>query len=135
MVTDLLAGHTPAAIGLMDDMLKFHRAGSLRVIGVFSAKRSPLTPDIPTFAEQGFPSLKGEAWQGMWAPAKTPKAQIDRMQEAVRKVLEMPDVKEAMTTRLNVLPTFRHATELALIQEAEMKYWEPIIKSSGFKPE
>jgi tripartite-type tricarboxylate transporter receptor subunit TctC len=71
----------------------------------------------------------------MWAPAKTPKTQIDRMQEAVRKVLEMPDVKEAMTTRLNVLPTFRHATELALIQEAEMKYWEPIIKSSGFKPE
>lgn len=135
MVTDVMAGHTPAAIGLMDDMLKFHRAGKLRVIGVFSAKRSPLTPDIPTFAEQGFPNLQSEAWQGMWAPAKTPKAQIDRMQEAVKKVLEMPDVKEAMTNRLNVIPTFRSATELARVQEAEMKYWEPIIKAAAFKPE
>jgi tripartite-type tricarboxylate transporter receptor subunit TctC len=133
MVTDVMAGHTPAAIGLMDDMLRFHRTGKLRVIGVFSAKRSPLTPDIPTFAEQGFPNLQSEAWQGMWAPAKTPKAQIDRMQEAVRKVLEMPDVMEAMASRLNVVPTFRSATEVARIQEAEMKYWEPIIKASGFK--
>ncbi|WP_286137949.1 tripartite tricarboxylate transporter substrate-binding protein [Polaromonas sp. C04] len=135
MVTDLLAGQVPAAIGLMDDMLKFHRAGRLRVIGVFSAKRSPLTPDIPTFAEQGFPNVQSEAWQAMWAPAKTPKAQIDRMQDAVRKVLEMPDVKEAMASRLNDIPTFRNAAELAHVQEAEMQYWEPIIKASGFKPE
>jgi tripartite-type tricarboxylate transporter receptor subunit TctC len=135
MVTDVIAGHTPAAIGLMDDMLKFHRASRLRVIGVFSAKRSPLTPDIPTFAEQGFPNLHSEAWQAMWAPAKTPKAQIDRMQDAVQKVLEMPDVREFMASRLNVIPTFRNATELTRAQEAEMQYWEPIIKTSGFKPD
>ncbi len=135
MVTDVLAGHTPAAIGLMDDMLKFHRAGKLRVIGIFSAKRSPLTPDIPTFAEQGFPNLQSEAWQGMWAPAKTPKVHIDRMQDAIKKILDMPDVREAMASRLNVVATFRSATDLARIQEAEMKYWEPIIKASGFKPD
>ena len=135
MVSDVMAGHTPAAIGLMDDMLKFHRAGRLRVIGVFSEKRSPLTPDIPTFAEQGFVNLKSDAWQGIWAPAKTPKAQIDRMQDALRKVLEMPDVKDIMANRLNVFPTFRSAAELAQIQEAEMKYWEPIIKAAAFKPE
>ncbi len=135
MVTDLIAGHLPAAIGLMDDMLKFHRAGELRVIGVFSDKRSPLAPEIPTFAEQGLQNLRSEAWQGLWAPAKTPKAQIDRMQDAVRKVLEMPDVKEIMTTRLSVMPQFRTAAELARLQEAEMAYWEPIIKNSGFKPE
>lgn len=135
MVADVMAGHTPAAIGLMDDMLRFHRAGRLRVIGVFSEKRSPLTPDIPTFAEQGFVNLKSDAWQGIWAPAKTPKAQIDRMQDALRKVLEMADVKDIMANRLNVVPTFRGAAELAQIQEAEMKYWEPIIKAAAFKPE
>lgn len=135
MVSDVVAGHSPAAIGLMDDMLKFHRAGRLRVIGVFSAQRSPLTPDIPTFIEQGFPDVKSEAWQGMWAPAKTSKAQIERMQEAVQKVLAMPDVKEAMTSTLNVTPTFRNADELARTQEAEIRYWEPIIRAAAFKPE
>lgn len=135
MVSDVVAGHSPAAIGLMDDMLKFHRAGRLRVIGVFSAQRSPLTPDIPTFIEQGFPDVKSEAWQGMWAPAKTSKAQIERMQEAVQKVLAMPDVKEAMTSTLNVTPTFRNADELARTQEAEIRYWEPIIGAAAFKPE
>jgi tripartite-type tricarboxylate transporter receptor subunit TctC len=135
MLTDVIAGHTPAAIGLTDDMLKFHNTGKLRIIGVFTEKRFPLTPDIPTFAEQGYGNLKGEAWQGMWAPAKTPRPVLDRMQEAVRKVLEMPDVKEFMTTRLNVVPTFRTGAEVARIQAEEVKYWEPIVKASGFKPE
>ena len=135
MVTDVMAGHAPAAIGLMDDMLKFHRAGRLRVIGVFSAQRSALFPDIPTFAEQGFPNLQGDAWQGVWAPARTPRAQLDRMQESLRKVLDMPDVREALASRLNLVPSFRTGAELARVQEAEMKYWEPIIRNSGFKPE
>lgn len=135
MVTDVMAGHAPAAIGLMDDMLKFHRAGRLRVIGVFSPQRSALFPDIPTFAEQGFPNLQGDAWQGVWAPARTPRAQLDRMQESLRKVLDMPDVREVLASRLTLAPSFRTAAELARVQEAEMKYWEPIIRNSGFKPE
>lgn len=135
MLTDVIAGHTPAAIGLMDDMLKFHNAGKVRIIGIFASKRFELTPDIPTFEEQGYRNLQGEAWQGMWAPAKTPRAALERMQNAVRKVLEMPDVKEFMTSRLNVVPTFRTGAEVARIQAAEVKYWEPIVKASGFKPE
>ncbi len=135
MVTDLVGGHVPAGISLMDDMLKFHRAGSVKVIGVFSAQRSPVVPDIPTFVEQGYKDLSSESWQGVWAPAKTPPAQIERMQNAIKKVLEMPDVRQIMTTRLYVVPTFRPAAEMARLQDEEIKQWEPIIKSSGFKPE
>ena len=135
MVTDLVGGQLPAAVGLMDDMLKFHRAGSIRVIGIFSATRSPLIPDIPTINEQGYKLMVSEGWQGIWAPAKTPRAKIERIQNAVKKVLEMPDVQRAMMTRLNVQPTYRSASEVALLSEAEMKQWEPIIKASGFKPD
>jgi tripartite-type tricarboxylate transporter receptor subunit TctC len=135
MVTDLVGGHLPAGISLMDDMLKFHRAGNLKVIGVFSEQRSPVAPDIPTFVEQGYKDLYSESWQGIWAPAKTPQAQIDRMQNAVKKVLEMPDVRQTLTTRLYVVPTFRPAVEMARLQDEEIRRWEPIIKSSGFKPE
>lgn len=135
MVTDLVGGHVPAGISLMDDMLKFHRAGSVKVIGVFSQQRSPVVPDIPTFVEQGFPELYSESWQGVWAPARTPQAQLDRMQNALRRVLEMPDVRQAMTTRLFVTPTFRPAAEMARLQDEEIRRWEPIIRSTGFKPE
>jgi tripartite-type tricarboxylate transporter receptor subunit TctC len=135
MVADLVAGHLPSAIGLMDDMLKFHRAGSVRVICIFSARHSALIPDIPTAIEQGVNMMPSEGWQGIWAPARTAQTHIDQMQSAIRKVLEMPDVQQAMTTRLNVQPNFRSASELALVQDAEMKLWAPIIKSSGFKPE
>ncbi len=133
MVGDLVGGHLPAGIALMDDMLKFHRAGTLRVIGVFSAQRSPLVPDLPTFVEQGYRNLHSEAWQGMWAPARTPPAQIERMQEALRKVLELPDVRQTMTTRLSVSPAFRPADEMARVQDQDLETWAPIIKASGFR--
>lgn len=135
MVTDLVGGHVPAGISLMDDMLKFHRAGSLKVIGVFSEQRSPVVPDIPTFVEQGYRNLYSESWQGVWGPARLPPAQVERLQNAIRRVLEMPDVRQALTTRLFVVPTFRPAAEMAAMQDEEIRRWEPIIRSSGFKPE
>lgn len=135
MVTDLVGGHVPAGISLMDDMLKFHRAGTLKVIGVFSGQRSPVVPDIPTFVEQGFKNLYSESWQGVWGPARLPPAQVERMQNAIRRVLEMPDVKQTLSTRLFVVPTFRPAAEMAAMQDDEIQRWEPIIRNSGFKAE
>jgi tripartite-type tricarboxylate transporter receptor subunit TctC len=80
MVTDLVGGHVPSAISLIDGMVPHHRAGKIRVIGIFSKTRSPLIPEIPTFAEQGIDVTSGEGWTGMWARAGTPPAAIERMQ-------------------------------------------------------
>jgi tripartite-type tricarboxylate transporter receptor subunit TctC len=135
MVTDLLGGHVPAAISLMDGMLAHHRAGKVKVIGLFTEKRSELMPDIPTFAEQGIKLTSGEGWTGMWAPAKTPPAEIERMQRALQKVLAAPAMRELLTTRLAVVPDYHNGTELAATLHKELAYWEPIIKASGFKPE
>jgi tripartite-type tricarboxylate transporter receptor subunit TctC len=135
LITDLVGGHVPAAVTLMDEMLKFHRSGQVRVIGVFSDKRSELMPDIPTMAEQGIPVTSGEAWTAMWAPAKTPRAEIERMQRAVRKLLSTPEVRQAFTQRLMVSPHYMSDQEVAQRQRAELAYWEPVIKASGFKPE
>lgn len=135
MVTDLLGGHVPAAISLMDGMLAHHRAGKVKVIGIFTEKRSELMPDIPTFAEQGIKLTSGEGWTGMWAPAKTPHAEIERMQRALQKVLAAPAMRELLTTRLAVVPNYRSGTELAATLHQELAYWEPIIKASGFRPE
>lgn len=135
MVTDLVGGHVPSAISLLDSMMPHHRAGKLRIIGIFTKERSPLMPDIPTFAEQGINVTSGEAWTGMWARAGTPAAEIQRMQNAIRQVLQMPEVREIMSQRLAVHPHFRSGAELDALQRAELTHWEPIIKASGFKPE
>ena len=135
MVNDLLGGHVPSAISLMDGMMAHHRAGKIRVIGIFTKERSPLMPDIPTFAEQGIDVTSGEGWTGMWARAGTPAADIERMQKAVQQVLQMPEVKEQMSQRLWVQPRYRGGAEMDALQRAELAHWEPIIKASGFKAE
>lgn len=135
MVTDLVGGHVPSAISLLDGMMAHHRAGKIKIIGVFSKERSPLMPDIPTFAEQGIDVTSGEGWTGIWAKAGTPKAQVQRMEKAIQQVLQMPEVKEVMSQKLLVHPVFRSGAELDALQRAELAHWEPIIKASGFKPE
>jgi len=135
MITDLLGGHVPSGISLMDELIKHQKSGKLRVIGIFSDKRSELMPDIPTFGEQGFPVSSGDAWTAMWAPAKTPQSELIRVQTALQKILANPQVKEYLMTRLAVVPHFRNAEEMAKLQREELATWEPIIKSSGFKPE
>jgi tripartite-type tricarboxylate transporter receptor subunit TctC len=135
MVNDLLGGHVPSAISLMDGMMAHHRAGKIRVIGIFTKERSPLMPDIPTFAEQGIDVTSGEGWTGMWARAGTPAAEIERMQKAVQQALQMPEVREQLSRHLWVQPHFRTGAEMDQLQRAELAHWEPIIKASGFKPD
>lgn len=135
LITDLVGGHVPAAVTLLDETMKFHRSGKVKVIGIFSAQRSPLVPDIPTMAEQGIKVPDAEGWTAMWAPAKTPEAEVARMQAALKKVLALPEVREALATRLSVLPDYRDGKQTAERQSAELATWEPIVKASGFKPE
>ena len=135
LITDLVGGHVPAAVTLMDEMLKFHRTGKVRVIGIFSDKRSALMPEIPTMAEQGIKVAGGEGWTAMWAPIKTPAAEIERMQRALQKVLATPQVRDALITRLSVMPDYLNGQQMAKRQRDELALWEPVIKASGFKPE
>lgn len=134
MITDLVGGHIPAAIGLMDNMMSFHNAGTVKVIAIFSAERSPLIPDVPTFKEQGIDVLDGAAWQAVWAPAGTPQTEIDKMANALRQVLENPQVQNEMRNTLVVEPVFRSGAEVAALQAQELAEWGPVIQASGFKP-
>jgi tripartite-type tricarboxylate transporter receptor subunit TctC len=133
MMTDLIAGHVPAGIGIIDSLIAQHRAGKIKLIGIFSAKRSPLLPDVPTFIEQGINLNTGDAWTQLWAPPKTPRAEVERLQEATRKALENADLREQFTAKLAVSPDFKTADQMAKMQADELALWAPIIKASGFK--
>ena len=134
LITDLVGGQVPAGVLTAGDILPQQKAGRVKVLGVFGAKRSPLLPDVPTFVEQGINVDTGDAWTGVWAPAKTPKAQLERMQRALKEVLALPEVRESMQ-KLAFTPDFRPGEEVDAIERKELAYWGPIIKASGFTPE
>lgn len=134
LATDLLGGQLPAAVMTAGDIAQHQSSGQVRVIGVFGDKRSPVMPDVPTVMEQGVKVASGDAWAGVWAPGKTPKAEIERMQDALKQVLAMPEVRGILhKTSLNA--DFRPAAELDRLQRKELAYWGPVIKASGFTPE
>jgi tripartite-type tricarboxylate transporter receptor subunit TctC len=135
LITDLLGGQLASAVMTAGDIVPHAKGGKVRVIGVFGAARSPLLPGVPTVAEQGVQVDSGEAWAGIWAPARTPKAELDRMQAALARVLAMPEVRATLQTRATLHPDFRPAAELDRLQRKELAYWGPVIKASGFSPD
>jgi tripartite-type tricarboxylate transporter receptor subunit TctC len=134
LVTDLLGGQVPAAIMTASDVLPHQKGGKVRVLGVFSGKRSPLLPEVPTLKEQGINVDTGDAWTGIWAPSKTPKPQLERVQRAVQYAMGLPEVREQLQ-KLTLTPDFRSGPEMDAILRKELAYWGPVIKSSGFTPE
>lgn len=134
MITDLVGGHIPAAVGLLDNVMTYHKAGTAKIIATFTPERSPLTPDVPTFKEQGVDVLDGAAWQAIWAPAGTPQTEIDYMANALRQILANPKVQNEMRNILLVEPRFLTGEEVAALQAAELATWTPVVKDSGFQP-
>lgn len=135
LVTDLLGGQVPAGVMTAGDILPHQKSGKVRVLGQFGAARSPLLPEVPTFKEQGIAIDTGDAWTGMWAPAGTPKAQLDRMQNALQYALGLPEVRDLLVNKATLNPDFRPAEEMDRLQRKELAYWGPIIKATGFTPE
>jgi len=133
MMSDLLAGHIPAAVMVAGEVLGHAGDNRVRLVGVLTPKRSPLMPDVPTFAEQGVNITSGESWFGMWAPSKVDKVQLMKMQEALRKILEDKEVRQVLFEKMAMQADFRTSSETDARLRSEHAYWAPIIKASGFK--
>ena len=132
---DLVGGQLPAAILPASDLMQHRNNPKLQILGLFEKTRSPLVPDVPTFAEQGLDIEVGQAWMGMWTTAKTPRAEIEKIENALRKVLADPNFKETLMSKFTMYPMFRSSAETAKLQREELEIWRPIMKASGFKPD
>ena len=93
-VNDLLAGQIDMMVSDALPVSQFLKTGRLRALAITSGKRSPLFPDIPTFAEAGLNGLVAENWWGVYLPTGTPKPIIDSYRSALVKVMAEPDLKE-----------------------------------------
>lgn len=134
LVTDMLGNQILTGNMVAGDALQHVKSGKLTYLGIFAKKRSPLIPDVPTMAEQGFDTGGDAGWMGLWGPAKLDPNELARMQNALKLVLGLPEVKELMMTRFLQVADFQPGAEVDKTLAAELAQWGPVIKASGFKP-
>ena len=134
LLTDLIGEQVPAAILVAGDALRQSR-DKVRILGVMAHERWSLAPDVPTFKEQGYDLKVAEAWQGMWANANAPKAETDRMEAAVRKVLQKPEVQQAIMKMAMVSPKFVPGARMESQLRADIDFWGKVVKASGYVPQ
>jgi tripartite-type tricarboxylate transporter receptor subunit TctC len=131
-VTDLLAGHMNLGFNSIAPTLQHIRAGRLRGIGLAGAKRSAQLPDVPTISEAGVPGFEAANWFGMFAPARTPKAIVTRLNAAVVKVMHAPEIRSQFEA-LGAEPVGSSAEEFTAFVRRESGRYGKVVKLSGAK--
>src|SRR5438445_3016577 len=96
----MIAGEVQVAFFNMASLLPHIRSGRLKALAAIPARRLPELPNVPTLAEQGFPGIGTNAWQGMFAPAATPKPVVERLHGAVVAVLTRPEQREGLAKQM-----------------------------------
>ena len=129
-MTDLLGGQISIMFDNMPSAIQHVRSGKLRPIAVTTAKRSPELPDVPTIAEAGVPGYEAMSWFGMFAPAATPQPLLDKLNAALVKVLNQPDVKKKIAEQGGDVVAETPAQFAAFIKSETAK-WGKVVKDSG----
>jgi tripartite-type tricarboxylate transporter receptor subunit TctC len=131
-VTDVLAGHMNMMFNSIAPIVAHIRAGRVRVLGVASSKRSPQLSDVPTIGEAGVPGYEAENWFGMFAPARTPKRIVARLNEAVVKVVRSPEIQSQFAA-LGADAVGNSPEEFAAFVRRDMEKYARVVKLSGAK--
>jgi tripartite-type tricarboxylate transporter receptor subunit TctC len=134
MMQDMLGNQIAAGVGSVPDLIEYHRAGKLRIVGVLGKDRQSLLPDVPTFHEMGLLGFEDVPYYGIFAPKGVPAAFVSEFDAAMQKVLAMPAVRERMQA-MGLAPEFMPAQVLGARERAYTAAWTQIIKSKGFAPQ
>ena len=129
-MTDLLGGQVQLMFDFLSAAAPQIKTGKLRALGVSSNTRSPLLPDVPTIAEAGVPGYEVLGNFGIFAPAGTPRAVIDRLNREVAAVVKLPEVQERLAAQA-ATPVLQTPTEFEAGLKAEVAKWAKIVKSTG----
>lgn len=131
-VTDLMAGHIPVVSTTLSTAAGQIRAGRARGLAISAENRLPEYPDIPTFAEMGYPELVATVWFSLSGPANLPADIAARLNAGVRQALEQPEVRERLKHE-GILPNALDPKAFTDFVAAELRRWGPVVKASGAK--
>jgi tripartite-type tricarboxylate transporter receptor subunit TctC len=133
-IADLVGGQVNLMVSTFASALPHVKTGRLRALGVTTAKRSPAAPEVPTLIEAGVPGYDYSTWYGLLAPARTPKAIVDRLNAATLKVLAREDVRSRLDGQ-GVEPLTSTPAEFAAYLKSETEKWGKVVRATGAKGE
>jgi tripartite-type tricarboxylate transporter receptor subunit TctC len=131
MMADMLGNQISAGVASVPDLLENHKAGKMRIVAVLGKNRQSVLPDVPTFSELGLSGFDDVPYYGIFAPANTPRAVVEKMEQAMAKVLALSEVKEKLVAQ-GLSVEFMTAQQLGNREQAYTKVWSKIIYDSGF---
>jgi len=131
---DMIAGVVDSNVEALTSAVPNVNAGQYRALAVLSAERQPLMPNVPTFKELGYPSVMGETWYAVFAPAGTPRPVVDKLNAALRKITTSASFKEAMQKIGNEAKSGTPA-ELTELTVQQNRQWGDLIRRLNIKVE
>ena len=133
-LTDLIGGHIPLTFNNIPEAMGQIQAGAVRPLGMTTAARSPVLPNVPTIAEAALPGYDTGVWWGFLAPAKLPAAVQAKLASDCAEVAQLPAVREKLL-QLGATPIGSASEVFAKLIRDEYEKWGPIIKAAGIKVE
>lgn len=133
-LTALLAGDIQVLVDVPITMLPQTRAGKIRALGIFSAKRIVGAPEVPTIAEAGGPAIEGSTWVLFLAPAGTPREVVNRLSRETARIVAVPEIR-ARFDQLGVEPLGSTPEEASRFLDEEIAKWAKVITTANVKLE
>ena len=131
-LTDLISGQIQFYLSPPIVTISHIKSGRLKALAITGEIRSPAMPQVPTFAEAGLPSFDVRFWQGILAPAGTPKPVVDKLAAEIAKILNMPDVKETLATQ-GMTPLVTSPERFGALIKADLATLAKVIKTANIK--
>ncbi len=133
-ITDLIGGQIQVMFTTVASAASLIAAGQLRALAVTSVERSPAFPDLPTVAEAGVPGYSAESWYGLFAPARTPRDVIDRLNKSAATAVQS-EVFKGLGVNEGLVMVARPPEELDRYFRGEEERWRKVIEDAGIKAE
>ena len=134
MAQELVAGRIDVAFATLPSVLGQISGGNMRALALASGARAPQLPSVPLLREEGVEGSEADAWVGLWAPAATPPAVIDKLSSAVLAALKKPEVVDA-ATKLGMAVNLRDPKAFDAFVADEIRKWAAVVKAANVKVE
>ncbi|MDX3904864.1 MAG: tripartite tricarboxylate transporter substrate binding protein [Pigmentiphaga sp.] len=131
-INDLSGGHVSAMIAPLHTVLPLVKGEKLKILGVMSTERVAPLPQVPTFRELGYDKVQVDVWYGLLAPAGTPAAVVDRLNQQVNEALKAPEVVASLAKQ-GIEPQGGTPGRMAEVLATEIKRWPPVVRAAQIK--